>query len=203
MKLKHILAALIGVGVAVAGLGLLGFRFNLTASLPLGIYRVTAGQPVGGSIVRVCLPRAAADFARERGYLGPGSCPSRVRPLGKLVLAVEGDLVTLAPDAIRLNGTVVPNSETITRDSRGRVLPHYSWGNHGIGPEELWVFSPYHRNAYDSRYFGPVHTSHVVSVLKPLWTWRSGRFGDVAGDGEFDHGVDPGLKRCGRPTSVC
>ena len=171
MKLSRTHSVLLGIGAVIAFLGVVGFRFNLTASLPVGVYRVTSEPAVRGSIVHVCLPREVAEFARERGYLGPGSCVGGVRPLGKAVLALGGDVVTLRPDGIRVNGAVVPHSATVSRDSRGRALPHYPWGEHRLESGQLWLFSPYRPNAYDSRYFGPVRTEHIVSVLEPVWTW--------------------------------
>lgn len=169
MKGTFVFASLIALAIVVLALGLLGFRFNLSRSLPLGVYRTTPEPPARGSVVQVCLPLGAAEFARRRGYLGPGSCPGNVRPLGKLVLAVGGDVVTLSRDEIRVSGEAVPNSSTVSEDSRGRRLPHFPWGVHRLRRGELWLFSPYHRSAYDSRYFGPVHQSQVVSVLRPLW----------------------------------
>ena len=171
MNLSRTHRILLGVGAAIALLGVFGFRFNLTKSLPLGVYRVSPAAVVRGSIVHVCLPRQVAEFARERGYLGPGSCPSGVRPLGKAVLALEGDVVTLRPDGIQVNGETVPRSAIVPRDSRGRPLPHHPWGEHRLGSGEIWLFSPYRPNAYDSRYFGPVKVEQVISVLKPVWTW--------------------------------
>jgi conjugative transfer signal peptidase TraF len=170
---RIVLVGLIGVGLAAGSLRAFGLRFNLTASLPLGIYRVSSEPPSRGSIVQVCLDSATADFAQARGYLGPGACKSGVRPLGKIVLAVEGDVVTFEQDRIRVNGEGVANSETASKDSRGRALPHYAWGEHRMGPGELWLFSPYHRKAFDSRYFGPVRVSQAVSVIEPLWTQGS------------------------------
>lgn len=172
MRLSRTHRVLLGTGAVVAWFGVLGFRFNLTPSLPVGIYRVTSALPVRGSIVHVCLPPDVAAFARERGYLGPGSCGTGVRPLGKQVLAVGGDVVTHQPDAIHVNGMRVPRSVTARRDSRGRPLPHHPWGEHHLQPGQLWLFSSYRANAYDSRYFGPIETQRVVSVLKPVWTWR-------------------------------
>lgn len=177
MKPHHVLAGLIGLGLAFGFLRAIGLRFNLTSSLPLGVYRVTSDPPRRGSIVHVCLARDVAEFARARGYLGPGRCLSGVRPLGKVVLAVEGDVVTLEQDKIRVNGIAVPNSSTLSEDSQGRALQHRAWGEHRLGPGELWLFSPYHRNAYDSRYFGPVQTSQVESVLRPVLTQQP--VGDV------------------------
>lgn len=162
------LAPLVALALAIALGGLLGFRINLSASLPVGIYRVTDESPASGSVVYACLPREVAEFARPRGYLGPGSCAGKARPIGKFVLAEAGDVVTITREEIRVNGVAVPESRTASEDSRGRPLPHYPWGDHRLGPDELWLFSPGHRNGYDSRYFGPVRTSDVISVLRPV-----------------------------------
>lgn len=157
---------------AVVGLGTrLGLRLNLTASLPRGVYRTIAEEPRRGSIVVVCLPMDAAELARERGYLGPGSCPGGVRGLGKIVLATGGDLVAHREDGIEVNRKPIENSRTLPRDRRRRALPHHPWGDYVLGTREFWVFSPYRSNSYDSRYFGPVHASDVVSVVRPVWTW--------------------------------
>lgn len=171
MRLSRTHRVLLGVGAVIALLGVLGFRFNLTRSLPVGVYRVTTETAGRGAIVNVCLPLEVAKFARERGYLGPGPCEGGVRPLGKAVLALEGDVVTLQSGGIRVNGAVVPRSATVPRDSRGRPLPHYPWGEYRLRAGQIWLFSPYRPNSYDSRYFGPVRLDDIVSVLKPVWTW--------------------------------
>jgi conjugative transfer signal peptidase TraF len=160
-----VLAALVSLGA------LLGLRLNLTESLPRGVYRTVGQAPRRGSIVVVCLPLPAAELARERGYLGPGSCPGRVRGLGKIVLASGGDVVAHREEGIAVNRMPVANSRTLARDRRRRVLSHYPWGDDVLEPRALWLFSPFRPNAYDSRYFGPVDVSQVVSVLRPVWTW--------------------------------
>jgi conjugative transfer signal peptidase TraF len=157
---------------AVVGLGaLLGLRLNLTESLPRGVYRTITEEAVRGSIVVVCLPLGAAELARARGYLGPGSCPGGVRGVGKIVLATGGDMVAHREGGITVNGRPIAHSRTLARDSRQRALPHHAWGDYVLEARELWLFSPYRPNSYDSRYFGPVYASDVVSVLRPVWTW--------------------------------
>lgn len=173
MRISYVFMALIALGSGLLLLGLLGFRFNISSSLPPGVYRVVAEPATRGSVVHVCLPVEVAEFARRRGYLGPGSCAAGVRPLGKIVVAIEGDVVALSRDGIRVNGEAMPNSVTVSKDSRGRHLPHFPWGVHRLRRGELWLFSPYHRGAYDSRYFGPVRTAQVVSVLRPIWSHDS------------------------------
>ena len=157
----------------LAGLGaFLGLRLNLTESLPRGVYRTMEEAPRRGSIVVVCLPLDAAELARERGYLGPGSCPGGVRGLGKIVIATAGDVIAHREEGISVNRKPIANSRTLVRDSRHRALPHYPWGDHMLEAREYWLFSPYRPNSYDSRYFGPVHASRVVAVLIPLWIWH-------------------------------
>lgn len=148
-----------------------GLRFMLTPSLPLGIYRTVNGPPTRGAIVMACLPERVARLALERGYLWRGDCPGGAVPLGKVVLAVAGDTVTLSAEGISVNGRAVPRSRPHERDHKGRPLEHYPSGSHVLGPGELWLFSPYHPLSFDSRYFGPIARSQVRSRLVPLWTF--------------------------------
>ena len=168
MKVAYFLAPPVTLASGIVLLGLLGFRFNLSPSLPVGVYRVTPEPPVPGSVVHACLPHDVAEFARARGYLGPGACAGNTRPIGKVVLAAAGDVVTVSREALQVNAVPVPDSRTASEDSRGRPLPHHGWGEHRLGPDELWLFSLSHQNAYDSRYFGPVRMSDVISVLQPV-----------------------------------
>ena len=147
-----------------------GLRFMVTPSLPLGVYRTIDGPPTRGAIVMACLSESAARLALERGYLWRGGCPGGVVPLGKLVLAAAGDTITLGAEGIAVNRRAVPNSRPRERDSQGRPLEHYPYGSRVLAPGELWLFSPYHPLSFDSRYFGPVASSDVISRLAPVWT---------------------------------
>lgn len=64
--MKRVIVSLIGLGLVLGQAGALGFRFNLTRSMPLGVYRITSGPPTRGSIVQVYLPSRVAEFARRR-----------------------------------------------------------------------------------------------------------------------------------------
>src|ERR1700736_3384049 len=79
-----------------------GFRINLTESMPLGLYRITPlTRPLKqGDMIAVCPPYSAALLGRERGYLGPGTCPGGVEPLLKFVTAVKGDTVMIADKGV-------------------------------------------------------------------------------------------------------
>ena len=173
----HPLRALASLGTVLATIGLagllaahFGLRFMVTPSLPLGVYRTVGGPPMRGAIVMACLPEPAGRLALERGFLWSGACPSGAVPLGKVVLAVAGDSLTLGPEGIRVNGCAVPKSQPRKRDSQGRLLEHYPYGSYVLARGEVWLFSPYHPLSFDSRYFGPVSDAGVLSLLVPVWT---------------------------------
>ena len=133
-----------GVTLAVLGLSLLclwlaGYRFNATASLPVGIYRLSADAPGRGDYAAFCLEGEFAELARERGYLQGGSCPSRLRPLLKKVAGLPGDPV---PGDL----AVCP------ADSLGRAMP--SVLPEGIVPPGMALLLAEHPGSFDSRYFG-------------------------------------------------
>ena len=160
-------------GVALLGAGLLaGFRVNVTRSYPLGLYQVVgdASAAQRGSVVIVCLPPEWVRFAMRRDILGSGHCDGGSYGLGKMVLAVGGDVVELRPDGLSVNGVPVPNGTPLERDSRGRPIPHYVWGRHALRQGEVWIYSPYHVAAFDSRYFGPVTVTRIQAVIRPVWT---------------------------------
>jgi conjugative transfer signal peptidase TraF len=171
-------------GLPVAAIGVLGsalllllagsiagFRLNLTGSLPPGLYRAAPGALVRGSLVLVCLSPQVAAFARARGYVPRGgACPGGVLPVGKPVLALPGDTVTVTATGLRVNGVPVPNSFVLATDHRGRALPRLAPGPYLVRPGTLWVVSTYARASFDSRYFGPVALAGVRSYLRPVWT---------------------------------
>jgi conjugative transfer signal peptidase TraF len=164
-----------GPVLLVLGCWVGGLRVNLTGSLPVGLYAVVATHeaPTRGALVLVCLSRAVADFARDRGYVPRGGlCPGGVMPVGKPVFAVPGDTVTVTADGLFLDGTLASNSRPLSADRRGRPLAGVRNGRYVVGPAELWVVSQYSASSFDSRYFGPVPLSSVRGRVRVLWTWR-------------------------------
>ena len=164
------LTVLVGCGIAWGA----GLRANLTESLPVGVYQVLKAAPMGvperGAIVLACLPACVARFARDRGYVPPGSCTGAVAAVGKHVAAVPGDTVSVTPSGISVNGSLLPNSRRLTRDSRGRPLPHVGDGSYVVRPGEVWLISRNSPRSYDSRYFGPVPSAALHAVIRDIFT---------------------------------
>ena len=153
------------------GSRLAGLRLNLTGSLPVGLYVASRGAPARGALVLTCVPQRVAAFAKERGYMPHGEeCPGGVVPIGKPVLAVGGDTVTVTPTGILVNRAPVPNSRPLATDRRGRPLPQLPAGRYIVRPGTVWILSSYSRFSFDSRYFGAVATAQVRGRLRRLWT---------------------------------
>ncbi|HVT15211.1 MAG TPA: conjugative transfer signal peptidase TraF [Thermoanaerobaculia bacterium] len=160
-------AAAGGIGAAA---GAAGWWINTSASLPRGLYRLERGPACRGCLVLACAPRWAGELAGGRGYLPRGDCPGGVKPLGKIVLAAEGDWVEVREVGLLVvNGRPVAGSAAQAADRAGRPLPHLARGRWRLGGGEVWLFSP-HPRSFDSRYFGPVPAGSVRGVLSPVWT---------------------------------
>jgi conjugative transfer signal peptidase TraF len=162
--------------VLLAAGWLAGLRLNLTGSVPVGLYLTSGSIPVRGAIVLACLPPAVAAFARDRGYVPRGGgCPGDALPLGKPVLAVADDTITVTSSGLLVNGSPVPNSRPLATDRKGRPLPRLAIGRYVVRPGSLWIVSSYSRFSFDSRYFGAVKTGQVRTSVRPLWTLGAGR----------------------------
>lgn len=175
--LRLAILGLVSLFVATAGLGL---TYNLSASLPAGIYQIRrlTADPVRGEVVGVCLRGTAAALARERHYVQlEGIQPwvygvrcGRVAVIGKAVAAVPGDTVEVSLRGIYVNGSLLPNSALRTHDRLGRSLPHAGLGARVLGPGEFWIQSPHSSLSYDSRIFGPIYREQIVDRRIPLFT---------------------------------
>jgi conjugative transfer signal peptidase TraF len=168
----HLFFGLIAFGVVLAAAASsVGLRFNLTSSLPIGLYRVTKDSPTieRGAIVLYCLPPAVAGFAHNRGYVPRGGqCPGGLTPIGKMVAALPGDTVVLATDGITVNGALQSHSRALASDLKGRELPHLRGGPYVVQRDYIWLLAPSERS-FDSRYLGPLVARNVLARVQPVW----------------------------------
>ena len=156
-----ILAVLAGVGLAA------GLRVNLTASYPLGLWRIVplVRDVTVGNRIFICPPPVAVfELARFRGYLGSGLCPGWLSPLIKTVVAVSGQHVVI-DGSIAVDGLRLADSSIRPTDGKGRALTP---DGGGIVPDgQLFLFSEF-AGSYDSRYFGPIPAAGVLGLAHPL-----------------------------------
>jgi conjugative transfer signal peptidase TraF len=148
----------------------LGFRVVLTQSVPRGLYRAVDVPLVRGTLVAFCLSPAVATFATARGYVRWGTCAGGTQPVVKRIGALAGDTVELRPEVILVNGTPLPNSATLARDSHDRTLPYVPRGRYQVADGEFWLFATHSPESWDSRYFGPVRRAQILSTAHAVWT---------------------------------
>jgi conjugative transfer signal peptidase TraF len=155
--------------VCLAASALLPLRFNLTRSMPLGIYWIVSpGQIERGDLVSSCLPPAWSCFGKARNYLGSGGpCACGARPVIKRVVATQGDRVDLSSAGLRVNG-VAFQGQRFPCDRAGRRLPQLHEGTYRVPDSFLWLRGETDPRSWDSRYFGPVPSALTLSRLRPL-----------------------------------
>jgi conjugative transfer signal peptidase TraF len=160
--------ATLGLACAAGVAAVTGARINTSYSLPLGIYIRTDDSRA--ELIEFCPVEPFAAESSHRGYRTRGSaCPDGAVPLLKPVVAVAGDVVTLAAEGIRVNGRLLPKTAPLFRDGAGRSLHPWPFGSHVVEKGTVWVASTYNRGSYDSRYMGPIRTSQIRARLRPLW----------------------------------
>ncbi|OLP74868.1 putative murein lytic transglycosylase YjbJ [Symbiodinium microadriaticum] len=151
------------VGISVVGQPQPWLVWNLSASAPIGLYRLTSGEPGAGDFALIRPTGSLEALLVSRGYLPAGV------PLIKRVAAVAGDNVCAFNHAIIVNGDV--RAVQLQSDRAGRSLPRWSGCGVLVGGE-YFLLGENAALSFDSRYFGPVTGSDVIGRLVPLWVWR-------------------------------
>lgn len=163
-------AASIGVAVATTVPTPLKLVWNVSASVPIGLYSLeSAGSLSVTDLVAALPPEPFARMFIERRYLGAGA------PLLKRVMGLPGQIVCRENGAITVDA--VPIGDALATDRMGRELPVWS-GCRRVAPGHLFLMNPDVRNSLDGRYFGPISAANVIGRAMPLYT-------DEAGDGRF------------------
>lgn len=108
-------------------------------------------------------------MARDLGYLNVAFSP--VGRIMKRLVGVAGDRVTIDATGVEVNGIRLVNSSPLRSDAAGRPLVPYSLKNYVLEPTEVLLMSEYNPASFDSRYFGPLQTTTIESVVTPLLTW--------------------------------
>jgi len=144
--------------------------WNVSASVPTGLYRVrplpppVAAMVAVGMLVVVRPPEPLAAFLAEGHYLPRGV------PLIKPVLAIAGQTVCRARAVVTVDGREAGVART--RDGRGHPLPAWE-GCRTIAGDEVFVMNAAEPSSLDGRYFGPLSLSAIAGRAEPLLTFTA------------------------------
>ena len=133
--------------------------YNYTDSLPHGIYLLHSGAIKKGDLIVFEPPLAVRKIIHERKYLRDDGY------LMKYMVGEPGDSVCTDNDTFSVAGTIF--GKTLLTDTTGKPLPRYSFS--GRLKEGYLVAIKGKNNSFDSRYFGPIQTSTIIGIAKPLW----------------------------------
>jgi type IV secretory pathway protease TraF len=136
---------------------------NTTASVPVGLYRLSPPGPAKPGELLVVRPNPAlAAFLDAGGWLPRGV------PLIKPVGAVAGQSVCRLGRDLFIDGRLVARALEV--DGQGRALPAWS-GCQVLGPGEVLLLAPAF-GSLDGRYFGPTPEGEVLARARPLLVAR-------------------------------
>ena len=148
-----------------------GFRINLTSSLPVGIWKIDKSftRIEKGDYVWFTPTKRIAEFALKRGYLEKNpKCKNNAIPLLKVVYGLPGDTYSFHDDLIRINNLPVKNVKRRKTDSKNRPMPRIADGK--VPANQFFVLTK-HPYSFDSRYYGPIPMDNIEGTAKPIFTW--------------------------------
>ena len=150
-------------------LGWPGPRYNVSDSMPWGIYWFVPGQVKRGEVVGACLPNSLAKYALAHKILEPSQhpCANGVEPLVKVVAAETGDTVDIESDGVHINGKLWPMSAVRKVDVSGHPIHfHTVFGRHVVPPGKVFLLG-LHPRSFDSRVWGEVPRSLITGHWIP------------------------------------
>lgn len=137
-----------------------GLIWNVSASAPLGLYRVEQERALAiGDMVAARVPQHWRRFAGARGYI-----PVDV-PLIKRIAAADGDRVCAQGTSIFVNGVRI--AARLGRDGAGRSMPGWS-GCVSLDEKQYLLLMP-GATSFDGRYFGLTPSADILGKAELLW----------------------------------
>lgn len=169
MKIVFFAAMLLSV-MAIAGYAA-GLRWNVTSSLPRGLYRLSDEKPQRGDMVSFCLSGSWAELAASRGYVSGGACQYGIKPLLKMVAALPGDRLEVLKQGIKVqsNCSSFWFAPAMSHDFQNLPLPASQLSS-GMVPQGKALVMGTHPGSFDSRYFGLVPLDSLIKA-EPIFTF--------------------------------
>lgn len=147
----------------------LNYTINITSSLPLGIYKTKSITTLQrGDIILFCLDPKFSEKVADKKVLTQGTCPFNLAKIGKKVVAVPNDAVTINQDGITVNEKTLANTKVNLDVVATLEIPLIEY--EGILRSHEYVVASEKDNSFDSRYFGIVTEDKILGTLRPVLT---------------------------------
>lgn len=140
------------------------FVWNVTPSIPVGLYRIDPiAMAHGGDVVALRPPPRLARLMATRRYVEMGAL------LLKPVAATPGARVCRHGHLVTVNER--PVAIALSADRLQRPLPRWS-GCQRLRRDALFLLATERADSFDSRYFGPIDRAAVLGRATLLWSPR-------------------------------
>ncbi|WP_408072886.1 conjugative transfer signal peptidase TraF [Legionella pneumophila] len=172
MKKLSIIIAIVLISTIAAGslFHSMGFRINLTESIPVGLYRITGAESLKNAYVIFCPDdRQTFRLAKNRGYIDHGLYCNGYGYLMKKVVAVSGDILSVTNEGVFVNQVKIPYSKPKLQDGMNRALPQWQVMNYQLKVNEIMTMTSQSEWSFDGRYYGLVHTRQIKGMITPIW----------------------------------
>lgn len=176
IKVKHLLLTAIATTIALSSaayaIANAGFVVNKTSSMPGFLYIKSNDQSPAqvGDVVVICpsLEQMKPVFDLPGvTTLGSGQCHG-LTPLMKLVTATSGDKVTVGSDSVIVEGKgTVLNSGQYSMQTLKQLTIEQK--HIKLDKDQLFVSGISSKYSYDSRYFGPITQSNVITKVTRIF----------------------------------
>lgn len=144
----------------------LNLWINVSSSIPYGVYKKVDKYPQKDDYILFCLENELAKLSVERRYTTTGNCSFQSAPIGKKVVASQGDLVKIDKEGIEVNGMIISKTRPSTYDMLERRMPEYNM--HRYLDNNEFIVASAKENSYDSRYFGIVRGEQIKGVIETI-----------------------------------
>lgn len=145
--------------------------FNISPSMPLGLYFKSHSAIQRGDIVAVCLQNPYKALGLQQHYLitSHGICHGTM-PLMKQLIAIPGDQVKLTNESIQVNDKTYLYP-THRQDSKNRPLAVFPRGDYP-NTTGYWLLGTNNpQRSWDSRYWGFVQKEQIPYRFISLIVW--------------------------------
>ena len=137
------------------------FMFQITPSLPKGIYLISAPTYIeSGTLVVFPIPQNVKALMQSRGWLLPRLKFYLMKP----VVAKQGDSADVSESGVFINGRFF--GPVMQHDTQGLPLPK-AYHKRTLQQGEYFVATTYAKS-FDSRYFGTIHQQDIKWVARPF-----------------------------------
>lgn len=147
-----------------------GYQVNVTASYPMGIYKIYEDSKNinRNDMILFCPPdNDTFKMAKKVGYLRSGFCPGNYIKMMKKVSGLPGDKININK-FVYVNSKKLINSDLYKKDSQDNILPELK-ENFILEDDQYFLMSDYDKKSFDSRYFGPINKKQLIGKMKPIF----------------------------------